>query len=209
MQAPSPLEGLCRAKRLSIVLREAFLNENSVRVVEKGWGEGDIKVTMHNFNPYFTNDGSVGLYSDTDNDVYHSTFGALTESYEKFILPANFPKYFQKNNEIKILDLCFGIGYNTKSYLNYLIDFLNIETIDTDNIKYNDKIYTDNAKYNFTKCLPCKSGFAYGQSPDSEQMELIGTKCRKRHSVSVEQIQEKRISLIVKAILANCLDCFM
>ena len=99
---------------------------------------------MHNFNPYFTNDGSVGLYSDNDNDVYHSTFGALTESYEKFILPANFPKYFEKNNEIKILDLCFGIGYNTKSFLNFLIDFLNIETIDTDNIKYNDKIDTDN-----------------------------------------------------------------
>ena len=106
---------------------------------------------MHNFNPYFTNDGSVGLYSDTDNDVYHSTFGALTESYEKFILPANFPKYFEKNNEIKILDLCFGIGYNTKSFLNFLIDFLNIETIDTDNIKYNDKIYTDNTNCNKKK----------------------------------------------------------
>ena len=112
---------------------------------------------MHNFNPYFTNDGSVGLYSDNDNDVYHSTFGALTESYEKFILPANFPKYFEKNNEIKILDLCFGIGYNTKSFLNFLIDFLNIETIDTDNIKCNDKIYTDNTNYNLErKCLTYK-----------------------------------------------------
>ena len=41
--------------------------------------------------------------------------------------------------------------------------------------------------------LPSSSGFADGRhevSPDSEQMELTGTKYRKRHSVSVEQIQD-------------------
>ena len=41
---------------------------------------------------------------------------------------------------------------------------------------------------------PSSSGFAYGRhevSPDSEQMTLTGTKYRKRHSVSVEQIQDK------------------
>ena len=36
---------------------------------------------------YFTNDGSVGLYSKDDKDVYHSVFGAMTEAYDKFILP--------------------------------------------------------------------------------------------------------------------------
>ena len=45
---------------------------------------------MYKFYPYFTNDGSVGLYSEEDDDIYHSTYGALTEAYEKFILPANF-----------------------------------------------------------------------------------------------------------------------
>ena len=99
---------------------------------------------MANFNPYITNDGSVGLYSQDYDDVYHSTYGALTEAYEKFILPANFKKYFQKNNEIKILDLCFGIGYNTKSFLNFLIENKNIDTIDTDNIICNDTIHDDN-----------------------------------------------------------------
>ena len=44
---------------------------------------------MRDYEPYFTEDGSVGLYSYADKDVYHSKFGALTEAWEKFILPAN------------------------------------------------------------------------------------------------------------------------
>lgn len=98
---------------------------------------------MYEMFPYFTNDGSVGLYSPTDDDIYHSTYGALTEAYEKFILPANFETYFKNNNEIKILDICFGIGYNSKSFLNYFYKNFEkkmsevntcIDTIDNDNI---------------------------------------------------------------------------
>lgn len=97
---------------------------------------------MYELYPYFTNDGSVGLFSPADDDIYHSTYGALTESYEKFILPANFDDYFKNHNEIKILDICFGVGYNSKSFLNYFfenfekkLNALNttIDTIDTDN----------------------------------------------------------------------------
>ena len=102
---------------------------------------------MYEFYPYFTNDGSVGLYSEKDNDIYHSTYGALTEAYEKFILPAHFDKFFQKNSEIKILDICFGIGYNSKSFINYFIKNLYSDAIDTNNIYndiYNAKIDTNN-----------------------------------------------------------------
>ncbi len=56
---------------------------------------------MYEIYPYFTNDGSVGLYSQADNDIYHSTYGALTEAYEKFILPADFENFFQKHFSFK------------------------------------------------------------------------------------------------------------
>lgn len=97
---------------------------------------------MYEFFPYFTNDGSVGLYSPNDDDIYHSTYGALTEAYEKFILPANFSEYFKCKKQIKILDICYGIGYNSKSFLNYFFQNfekeiqeknINICAIDTDN----------------------------------------------------------------------------
>ena len=48
---------------------------------------------MYELFPYFTNDGSVGLYSPKDDDIYHSTYGALSEAYEKFILPANLNEF--------------------------------------------------------------------------------------------------------------------
>lgn len=105
---------------------------------------------MYVLYPYFTNDGSVGLFSPEANDIYHSTYGALTEAYEKFILPSDFEKFFRKNSEIKILDICFGIGYNSKSFLNKLLEIIYNDTIDTNNIYKtinSDKIYTNNKKY--------------------------------------------------------------
>ena len=57
-----------------------------------------------------TNDGSLTLKSDKYNECYHSSEGAITETLYKHIYPA-----FEvvKKDEIKILDICFGLGYNT------------------------------------------------------------------------------------------------
>lgn len=76
---------------------------------------------MYEFHPYFTNDGSVGLYNTDFKDIYHSATGALTEAYEKFIYPANF-EHLLSHKSIKVLDICYGIGYNTKSFLNFLFE---------------------------------------------------------------------------------------
>ncbi len=117
---------------------------------------------MYDMYPYFTNDGSVGLYSFDVNDIYHSTYGALTEAYEKFILPADLTSFLKKNNEIKILDICFGIGYNTKSLLNFILDFKYNEQIYTDNHTYIDKVYTDNKKLKvFIKAIDIDKNLAY------------------------------------------------
>ncbi|MCI1273760.1 MAG: MnmC family methyltransferase [Clostridiaceae bacterium] len=99
---------------------------------------------MNDFCPYFTNDGSIGLYSPTVDDIYHSTYGALTEAYEKFILPADFEKFFENNNQIKILDICFGIGYNSKSFLNFFLEKIFNKKKYIQNIEHNAQIYTDN-----------------------------------------------------------------
>lgn len=118
---------------------------------------------MYEFHPYFTNDGSVGLYSPEFDDIYHSSTGALTEAYEKFIMPVNMDELLKKD-KIKILDICFGIGYNSKSFLNFIFEkifskkFLNFSSHANSNIGaiyannntkqnktiYNDEIYGDN-----------------------------------------------------------------
>ena len=110
---------------------------------------------MYNLYPYFTNDGSVGLFSPEADDIYHSTYGALSEAYEKFILPANLEKYFETHKQIKVLDICYGIGYNTKSFLNFLIE-KNILKINfqKNNLKKNnniDTIHTNNISCTLNK----------------------------------------------------------
>lgn len=64
-----------------------------------------------------TKDGSTGLYNNEVKDIYHSSYGALKESIEKFILASNFLDFIKDNKTVKILDICYGIGYNSKSAL--------------------------------------------------------------------------------------------
>ena len=77
---------------------------------------------MSAFIPYQTNDSSTGLYSEADNDVYHSTYGALTEAYEKFVLPSNIANLIESKDNINVLDICYGIGYNSKSLINFILE---------------------------------------------------------------------------------------
>lgn len=77
---------------------------------------------MYELYPHFTNDSSVGLFSRQDDDIYHSTYGALSESWQKFIIPSGLEKYMQEHESVKILDLCYGIGYNTKTSLQVFIE---------------------------------------------------------------------------------------
>ncbi len=147
---------------------------------------------MREFQPYFTNDGSVGLYSQDYDDIYHSASGALTEAYEKFICPINWDVLLL-HEDINILDICYGIGYNTKSFLNYIFENkkkllkkknnlkknsknnfekkTNIETIHTNNISkektvnYSETIYTNNAFNKISVTAIDNDEILFGLSP--------------------------------------------
>lgn len=77
---------------------------------------------MRDYEFYYTQDGSIGLYSYADNDVYHSKFGAITEAWEKFVLPSGIANKLDNNHSIKVLDVCYGIGYNTKALMSFIIN---------------------------------------------------------------------------------------
>jgi len=64
-------------------------------------------------------DGSNTLFSEEFNEPYHSTKdGALHESLEKHVKPA-FSIHHNKNY-LTILDICFGLGYNSFATLYYI-----------------------------------------------------------------------------------------
>lgn len=68
-----------------------------------------------NFIPTFTQDGSIGLFNPAVNDIYHSSYGAYTEAFEKFIYPSELANFVKVNSAVRILDICYGMGYNTKA----------------------------------------------------------------------------------------------
>ena len=78
---------------------------------------------MRNIETFKTQDGSVGLYNVELKEVYHSKFGAKKEAFEKFTEPA----LALNNRSLDILDICYGIGYNTKCALE---NFSSINSID-------------------------------------------------------------------------------
>jgi len=63
-------------------------------------------------------DGSYTAYSKEYGEHYHSTKdGALFESLVKHVYPAFALK--ENQDEINILDICFGLGFNTLSTIHY------------------------------------------------------------------------------------------
>jgi len=66
------------------------------------------------FIPIITEDGTISLYNFSVKDVYHSKIGAYTEALQKYTIPSGLLEFVKHNNEVKILDVCFGLGYNSK-----------------------------------------------------------------------------------------------
>ncbi len=67
-----------------------------------------------------TSDGSKTLYSVKYQQNFHDTStGAIQESLTKHVIPAFI--FHRKRKKLRILDICFGLGYNTLSTLYYSI----------------------------------------------------------------------------------------
>nr|WP_031347971.1 MnmC family methyltransferase [Sulfurimonas hongkongensis] len=78
---------------------------------------------MHNFNSplhdiILSDDGTFTAYSKEYDEHYHSTKdGALNESLLKHVIPTM--NMMQNRDEVNILDICFGLGFNTLASLYY------------------------------------------------------------------------------------------
>lgn len=70
--------------------------------------------------PVLTGDGSLTMFCRKTGEHYHSTKdGAFSEALHKFVLPAW--KYrISGRRRITVLDVCFGLGYNTFTLLWFL-----------------------------------------------------------------------------------------
>ena len=92
-----------------------------------------------------TNDGSPTLYSQTFNQTYHSTHGAIAESEHVFI--KNGIEWYLKhtdNQKISIFEMGFGTGLNcylTEKYTlknNISVEYLSIEKFPIETVLINE-----------------------------------------------------------------------
>ena len=80
-----------------------------------------------------TKDGSYSLKSLFFQENFHSLAGALEETRIKFTFPSDLQRFQGKS--LNVLDICFGLGYNSASLLDVLIkqkSYLNLYALEID-----------------------------------------------------------------------------
>ncbi len=66
-----------------------------------------------NFTPQSTKDGSFTFFSEEFNEAFHSIYGAKQEAEVKFVIPTKIRQLAKTQAKISILDICYGLGYNS------------------------------------------------------------------------------------------------
>ncbi len=88
---------------------------------------------MSELKEVLTKDGSYTLKNLIFQENFHSLEGALKETEIKFINPSDLKRFNDKS--LNVLDICFGLGYNSASLFNNLIkqnSFINWYALEID-----------------------------------------------------------------------------
>lgn len=68
---------------------------------------------MDRLSLFPTEDGSVTFWSEIFQETFHSSHGAKQEAEAKFVIPAKIAEKAKTQTQLNILDVCYGLGYNT------------------------------------------------------------------------------------------------
>lgn len=74
------------------------------------------------FTPKITGDGSFTFFSTEFDESFHSHYGARQESFLKFVQPTLLDRKAHRP-ELQLLDICYGLGYNTAAALQTIWQF--------------------------------------------------------------------------------------
>ncbi|MBD3361423.1 hypothetical protein GF358_01390 [Candidatus Woesearchaeota archaeon] len=68
-----------------------------------------------------TKDNSITFHNEKFDETYHCLAGAVSEAKIKFVEPCNIKK-LAESGSISILDICFGLGYNTAAAIDAALE---------------------------------------------------------------------------------------
>jgi len=60
-----------------------------------------------------TEDGSITCRDEGTGELYHNRAGAYTEALHIYVEPSHLKKVVELKRQLNVLDVCFGLGYNT------------------------------------------------------------------------------------------------
>lgn len=69
---------------------------------------------------HITADGSITLKDIETGELFHNRAGAYTEALVNFVQPLYLHKHAVENEKYAVVDVCFGLGYNTFALLTEL-----------------------------------------------------------------------------------------
>ncbi len=93
------------------------------QMICREWRQGDLfgnlKSETGNLNAQVvpTSDGSITFWSENYKEHYHTPAGARLEAVEKYIVPGKVKERLGRG-PVQLLDVCFGLGYNSLSAMN-------------------------------------------------------------------------------------------
>jgi tRNA U34 5-methylaminomethyl-2-thiouridine-forming methyltransferase MnmC len=74
---------------------------------------------MDAWMPQLTQDGSFTFFSEEFGEAFHSYQGAKTEAFQKFSDAIELHKTAEQST-VKLLDVCYGLGYNTAAAIEVI-----------------------------------------------------------------------------------------
>ena len=77
---------------------------------------------QESFTPKITGDGSFTFFSREFDESFHSNYGARQESFLKFVQPTLLDRKAH-SSQLQLLDICYGLGYNTAAALQTIWQF--------------------------------------------------------------------------------------
>jgi tRNA U34 5-methylaminomethyl-2-thiouridine-forming methyltransferase MnmC len=74
-------------------------------------------MNINQFTPQLTEDGSYTFFSPEFQETFHSSFGAKQEAEVRYIEPCQIKELATQQSTVRILDVCYGLGYNSAAAL--------------------------------------------------------------------------------------------
>lgn len=94
-----------------------------------------------------TEDNSVTLFNEKYQEYYHSIHGALEEAFEKYVKPCRIAE-IAKSGKIRILDVCFGLGYTSAAAIEAALESNPECEIEIVGMEIDEKIFDEMKKVN-------------------------------------------------------------